>query len=91
MHKAPNVFPIVGGRRLEHIKGNIAALSLKLSQEELDEIEAAYPFDYGFPLNLLFMGCKQPTFKGSDVFLTKLSAQIDVLERVKPIEPRSRA
>lgn len=27
MHKTPNVFPIVGGRRIEHLKGNIEALS----------------------------------------------------------------
>ena len=54
MHKAPYVFPIVGGRKVDHLKGNIDALGVKLSQEEIDEIDAAEPFDIGFPMNFLF-------------------------------------
>jgi aryl-alcohol dehydrogenase-like predicted oxidoreductase len=54
MHKAPYVFPIIGGRKIEHLKANIEGLSVGLSDEEMDEIEAAAPFDIGFPLNLLF-------------------------------------
>lgn len=51
MQKAPYVFPIVGGRKIEHLKGNIEALSLELSSEEIAEIEAAKEFDLGFPMN----------------------------------------
>jgi len=54
MHKAPYVFPIVGGRKVEHLKGNIEGLSVKLSQAEIDEIEDAEPFDIGFPLSFLY-------------------------------------
>ena len=90
MHKTPNVFPIVGGRKIDHLKGNIEALSIKLTSEDIEEIESAYPFDFGFPLNFLFMGQKTPSAKGSDVFLTKMSANLDVSERPKPIEPRSK-
>ena len=54
MHKAPYVFPIVGGRKVEHLKGNIDALAIELSTEEIDDIEAAEPFDVGFPLSFLF-------------------------------------
>ncbi|EME78432.1 uncharacterized protein MYCFIDRAFT_36962 [Pseudocercospora fijiensis CIRAD86] len=89
MHKTPNVFPIVGGRKIEHLEGNIEALSLKLSTEEIEEIEDAYPFDYGFPLNFLFMGQKVPSQKASDVFLTKMAHTLDVNDAPKPIEPRS--
>ena len=53
MHKTPYVFPIVGGRKIEHLEGNIAALSLELSQEEIEEIEGAVPFDIGYPMNFL--------------------------------------
>jgi len=53
MHKAPYVFPIVGGRKIEHLKGNIDALSLELSDEDMAEIDGAAPFDIGFPLNFL--------------------------------------
>lgn len=53
MHKTPYVFPIVGGRNIEHLKRNIEALSLDLSQEEIEEIEGAVPFDIGYPMNFL--------------------------------------
>ena len=49
MAKAPYVFPIVGGRNLRHLEGNIEALRLELSEEEIEEIEKAYPFQGGFP------------------------------------------
>ncbi|PON22573.1 aldo/keto reductase [Trichoderma gamsii] len=48
MHKAPYVFPIVGGRKVEQLRENIAALSLKLTEEDIAEIEAAVPFALGF-------------------------------------------
>lgn len=53
MHKAPYVFPVVGGRKKEHLKDNIDALSLELTDEDMAEIEGAVPFDVGFPLNFL--------------------------------------
>lgn len=39
MAKAPYVFPIVGGRRIEHLEQNIQALQLKLTDEEVHKIE----------------------------------------------------
>lgn len=51
--KAPYVFPIVGGRKIEHLKENIAALGLKLTAEEIIEIEKAVPFDLGYPQTFL--------------------------------------
>jgi aryl-alcohol dehydrogenase-like predicted oxidoreductase len=53
MHKTPYVFPIVGGRKIEHLKGNIEALGLVLSEEDMKEIEGATPFDIGFPVTML--------------------------------------
>ncbi|KAF2875404.1 aryl-alcohol dehydrogenase [Massariosphaeria phaeospora] len=52
MHKAPYTFPIVGGRKIEHLKGNIEALGLKLSEDDIREIEGAYKFELGFPNNM---------------------------------------
>ncbi|KAF2114625.1 norsolorinic acid reductase [Lophiotrema nucula] len=49
MHKAPYTFPIVGGRKVEHLKANIAALGLKLTEEDIKEIDRAYGFEMGFP------------------------------------------
>lgn len=53
MHKAPYTFPIVGGRKVEHLKGNIEALSLRLSKDEIKDIDGAYGFEMGFPHNFL--------------------------------------
>ena len=52
MAKTPYVFPIVGGRKVEHLKDNIQALSIKLSQEQIDKLEQASPFTQGFPQNV---------------------------------------
>ncbi|CAK7200259.1 hypothetical protein SEUCBS139899_002950 [Sporothrix eucalyptigena] len=49
MQKTPYVFPIVGGRNTEQLQGNIDALSLVLTDEDVAEIEGAVPFDVGFP------------------------------------------
>ena len=53
MQKTPYVFPIVGGRKIDHLKGNIEGLTLELSDEDIKEIEGAIPFDPGFPMTML--------------------------------------
>lgn len=70
LHKAPYVFPIVGGRNVEHLKGNIAALAVELNSDEIAEIEGAVEFDIGFPQN--FLGGKP-----ADVWLTKMGGHLD--------------
>ncbi|KAH8785999.1 putative norsolorinic acid reductase [Diaporthe sp. PMI_573] len=49
LQKSPNVFPILGGRKVEHLKANVEALSLELTPEDVQEIEKGYEFDIGFP------------------------------------------
>ncbi|GAB7332353.1 hypothetical protein MBLNU13_g04175t1 [Cladosporium sp. NU13] len=85
LHKTPNVFPIVGGRKKSHLDGNIAALSLKLTSEDIEKIDSAYAFDIGFPLNFLFMGQTTPSRKGEDVWLTSMATHIKTVERPRPI------
>ncbi|KAF5336465.1 hypothetical protein D9611_006464 [Ephemerocybe angulata] len=53
MHKARFVFPIIGGRKVEHLVANLEALDLSLTDEHIKEIEAAVPFDPGFPHNMI--------------------------------------
>ena len=53
LHKAPYVFPIVGGRKVEHINGNIESLGIDLTDGDIAEIETAYNFDHGFPHTFL--------------------------------------
>lgn len=57
MHKAPYVFPIVGGRKVEHLKGNIDAVELVLSVKVFEKIENAHLFDVCFPHNILGDAC----------------------------------
>ena len=51
MQKAPYVFPVIGGRKIEHLRQNIQALDIALSEDHIKEIEAILPFDVGFPMN----------------------------------------
>lgn len=90
--KAPYVFPIVGGRTLEHLKGNIEALSLYLTTEEIKEIENAYEFDPGYPHtflsgNLNVGGELFSATKPSNVFWTKRQGTFDWIEPEQPIGP----
>jgi aryl-alcohol dehydrogenase-like predicted oxidoreductase len=78
MHKTPYVFPIVGGRKLSHLKGNIEGLSLELSKEDMDEIEAATSFEIGFPMNFLAGGVP------GEGFLVQMAG---VSDHVKPAAP----
>jgi diketogulonate reductase-like aldo/keto reductase len=64
--KAPNVFPLVGGRKVEHLKENIKALSLRLTTAQLEYLESQNRFDVGFPGN--FIG-PDPKVTGKASFL----------------------
>lgn len=83
LHKSPYVFPICGGRKVEHLKGNIEALALKLTREDMEEIEGAYPFEMGFPMNFLG-GSADP----KENPLANRFGVFDYVEAVKPIEPK---
>ena len=85
MHKSPYVFPIVGGRKVEHLKGNIEALKLRLTNEDIEEIEAAYPFDMGFPMN--FLGLDGKARPDDNVLVQRLGV-FDFVERPRPIVPK---
>ena len=49
LHKTPYVFPIIGGRKIEHLLANIEALELSLSDEQIQYLESIVPLDLGFP------------------------------------------
>lgn len=53
MSKAPYVFPLIGGRKIEHLESNIQALSIKLSKKQIEYLESIVPFDPGFPGNFI--------------------------------------
>jgi hypothetical protein len=51
MQKVPYVFPIIGGRKVEHLHANIEALKITLTEDQIKELESVLPFDPGFPYN----------------------------------------
>ncbi|KAJ5765944.1 norsolorinic acid reductase A [Penicillium odoratum] len=88
LHKAPYVYPIVGQRKIEHLKANIEALSIQLSKQDMDEIDTAVPFDAGFPNTFIFRGKYDSNKTASDVMLTTLSAHIDSPPNQEPVKAR---
>ncbi|KAH8728596.1 hypothetical protein GQ44DRAFT_757032 [Phaeosphaeriaceae sp. PMI808] len=42
------------GRKMDHLKGNIEALGINLSDKEVEDIDSAAEFDIRFPMNALF-------------------------------------
>ncbi|KAK1995418.1 aldo/keto reductase [Colletotrichum falcatum] len=66
--KAANVIPIVGGRKVEHLKANIDALNIKLTDEQIAYLESVKDFDVGFPTN--FLG-QDPNITGASARLAR--------------------
>lgn len=57
MQKAPYVFPVVGGRKVEHFTANMEALDIVLKPEHIAYLESIIPFDIGFPMWLIVRNC----------------------------------
>ena len=53
MQKAPYVFPIIGGRKVEHLMANLEALEITLSDDHIKYLESVEPFDPGFPYTVI--------------------------------------
>lgn len=85
MNKTPYVFPIIGGRNIEHLKGNIEGLTLELSQDDIKEIDDANSFDIGFPQN--FLGGPAGVTSPSDVWLATIAGHQQHVAAAKPIGP----
>lgn len=73
--KAPNVFPLVGGRKIEHLKDNIQALTIRLTEKQISFLEQATEFDVGFPNN--FIGPDPKTADGQVGLLAGSAAKLD--------------
>lgn len=53
LQSQPYVFPIIGGRKVEHFKDNIEALTISLDDEELAELHEASNFQLGWPHSMI--------------------------------------
>ncbi|KXH42379.1 hypothetical protein CSAL01_11507 [Colletotrichum salicis] len=88
MHKAPFVFPIVGGGKLGRIKNNIKELGLALTEEDIREIEGSHELDPGFPHTFLsgtslFGGAPKGAYHPGNVWLTNLMGKFDWVDAPK--------
>ncbi|KAK5175654.1 putative aryl-alcohol dehydrogenase aad14 [Saxophila tyrrhenica] len=82
MAKAPYVFPIVGGRKIEHLKDNMKSLEIKLTEKQIEYLESITPFEPGFPNN--FVG-EDPHVTGKSGMIVSGAAHIDYVLQGKPI------
>jgi len=80
MQKAPYVFPIVGGRKIEHMVANLEALEISLSDEQIKYLESIVPLDLGFPSNFIGNGTEYS-------FLLTTSGNLDKVSVLQPIRP----
>ncbi|EJT97315.1 norsolorinic acid reductase [Dacryopinax primogenitus] len=86
LHKQAYVFPIIGGKKVEHLKENIKALDIKLTPEQIEFLDAAVPFDIGFPMNL--MGGDPALYKDgkSRVLLMPMCGSVQWVRADQPID-----
>ncbi|KAJ6506393.1 Aldo/keto reductase [Mycena vitilis] len=79
--KVPYCFPIIGGRKVEHLMSNIEALDFMLSPEQMEFLEGVAPFDPGFPTSMIGDGTK-----GTSRLLGSAAhfAKVPIAEGVRP-------
>ena len=72
MQKTPYVFPIIGGRKVEHLEANLEALEIALTPEHVKYLESIIPFDPGFPTTFIVS-----LFSSHHLFLSNAFTQGD--------------
>ncbi|EFQ28939.1 aldo/keto reductase [Colletotrichum graminicola] len=82
MQKARYVFPVVGGRKVENLEDNIKALSICLTEEQIQTIESIKKFHIGFPMDFIL---DDPREGGPTAPLVAASAPMDWQLQGKPI------
>ena len=102
MQKVPYVFPIVGGRKVEHLYSNLEALDISLTPDHIAYLESILAFDIGFPYNHFVRSSpncvatvrylEPDTFpQGTDTsdhnYLFKTAGHFDKLPRQQAIRP----
>jgi len=80
MQKTTHVFPIIGGRKVEHLMQNLEALDIALTPEHISYIESVIPFDPGFPTTMIGDGTR-------DSVMVASSAKFDRWPLPQPIRP----
>ncbi|RAH79136.1 aryl-alcohol dehydrogenase [Aspergillus japonicus CBS 114.51] len=80
--KYPNVFPVVGGRKVEHLRDNIQALEVRLSDEQIRFLEGVKPLELGFPQNMLG---EEPGVTGREGMSLANAGVVDFVKFERPV------
>ncbi|RAK73183.1 Aldo/keto reductase [Aspergillus fijiensis CBS 313.89] len=80
--KHPNVFPVVGGRKVEHLRDNIQALEVRLSEEQIRFLEGVKPLELGFPQNMLG---EEPGVTGREGMSLANAGVVDFVKFERPV------
>ncbi|KAH6616475.1 NADP-dependent oxidoreductase domain-containing protein [Boeremia exigua] len=89
-HQSTYVFPIVGVQTVEHVKAIPNALNIQLSNEEIDRIHNAAPFDPLFPNTFLFANKGYNTrLTAADQTNYQMTTWINAPPKQQPYAPRS--
>lgn len=83
--KTPYVFPIIGGRKISHLRANIKALSHDLTPKQVETLESIYPFDLGFPMNVF--GADSKVTGKTENWLVGVSAKVQWVKAEQAIRP----
>jgi len=79
--KTPFVFPIVGCRKVEHLRENLKALDITLTPEQTQKIEDATKFEIGFPFEFFGSGTT-PSFGVSTT--TAHTDEVPLRQAIRP-------
>ncbi|KAF8465894.1 Aldo/keto reductase [Gautieria morchelliformis] len=80
LHKAPYVFPIIGGRKVEQLHANLEALDIKLTPAQIKAMEEVLPFNEGFPNTMVGDGTHDPV-------LVTMAGHTDRWPAAPPLNP----
>jgi len=83
--KGPYIIPVVVGRKIQHLKASIEALGLQLTDQEIEDIEAAIPFDFGYPQTHL--GGPGGATHPADIWGTRRVGTFDWVEKPQVSSP----
>jgi aryl-alcohol dehydrogenase-like predicted oxidoreductase len=76
--KQPYTFPVLGGRTVEQLKANVAALEIVLSMEDVEAVDAANVIDRGWPLSFMAPAVTSGQIEGpADLWVTSLETTIE--------------
>lgn len=84
--KIPYIFPIIGGRKIEHLHDNIKALSHNLSEKQMQELEAVKPLELLFPHSMI---SQDPHYvPGSTTLPTgQTNSKVQFVQTMIPVKP----